>query len=358
MVSVRKQERVWQRTNKQYRADYRLARALRTSIKKYSDRRPYEPFVKYGHHLSAETRPWRPGEVFITTRCRLSKSDTEKSRFFKARVWFGFWKSLLMACAPTQIVSFFFDSSSETPWGGVWDSHKFYYLAFLTIFISYFVYHQSKFVSGRQRLRDTFGFPHKSEEIRKSEQTLYETLSEDHVTFLAERDEQNRNIREKAAKRREEEKRKATSRQSLSHRVRMPKHADDFEEVCAEWMRAAGYKGAARTAKGPDGGADVVSNRAVAQAKMYSAQKVTAEEVRALVGTRQEYGKALALFFVYGLGYTENAVQVAWKTGVKLFALDVGTQKFWRITPTLDDEDPNDEDYSDESLEDDEFLEG
>lgn len=262
----------------------------------------------------------------------MSKSDTEKSRFLKARVWFGFWKSLLMAYVPLQIAALFFDSSPETSLGEFWDSYKFYYLTSLAIFVSYFAYHQSRFVSGRQHLRDTFGFPQKSEETRQRDLRIYEHVRGEQTKFLAERDEANRKRREKAAKRREEEKRRVNSRQSLSHRARMPKDADDFEEVCAEWMRAAGYRGATRTAKGPDGGADVVSNRAVAQAKMYSARKVTAEEVRALVGTRQEHGKALALFFVYGLGYTEDAVRAAQKTGVQLFVLDVGTQKFKRVT--------------------------
>lgn len=267
-----------------------------------------------------------------------------------------------MAYVPLQITSLSFNSSPETSWGEFWDSYKFYYLTSLAIFLSYFVYHQSKFVTERQRLRDTFRFPRKSEETLKYELALHERLSWDYAKFLAERDEANRKRREKAAKRRAEEKRRATSQQSLSHRVRMPKHADDFEEVCAEWMRAAGYRGAARTAKGPDGGADVVSNRAVAQAKVYSARKVTADEVRSLVGTKQEYGKALALFFVYGLGYTEDAVRAAQKTGVQLFVLDVSTQKFERITPPLDDLaaddlDLDDDEYSDEFLEDEEFAE-
>jgi len=311
-------------------------------------------YSKLEHHLTRETRPWRQTELFLTTRCRLSESDTGKIRFLKARIWFGFWKSLLMAYVPLQIASLFFDSSPETSLGEFWDSYKFYYVTSLTIFVSYFVYHQSEFVSRRQHLRDTFGFPNKSEETWKLHLRLHEKLSGEWVKYLAERNEANR-------KRREEVKRRVTSRQSLSYRVRMPKHADDFEEVCAEWMRAAGYRGAERTAKGPDGGADVISNRAVAQAKMYSARKVTAEEVRALVGTRQEFGKALALFFVYGLGYTEDAVRAAQKTGVQLFALDVSTQKFKRITPLLDEGDADDEVlddeyYSDEFFEEDESF--
>jgi len=40
--------------------------------------------------------------------------------------------------------------------------------------------------------------------------------------------------------------------------ARIPRDADDFETVCAEWMQMAGFSGVQRTPKGPDGGVDVV----------------------------------------------------------------------------------------------------
>ena len=113
-----------------------------------------------------------------------------------------------------------------------------------------------------------------------------------------------------------------------STKVRIPKDADDFEEVCAEWMRKSGYPNAKRTPKGPDGGIDVIAKDAVAQAKMYSNKKVTAEEVRALIGSKVQMKKKNALLFTYGPGYTQEAVRIARQTQVLLYQLDVDGRKF------------------------------
>jgi hypothetical protein len=281
----------------------------------------------------------------LTTRCRLSTSDQGTDRVVKARIWFGFWKSLFWAWLPLQIVSLFFDGSSVQTWEEAWP----YYVPSLIIFVSYFSYHQSRFVSGRQSLRDRFEYPNKRQGIHESEIKLYDKKREEILKYLEE-------LRKKKQKRREDARKALRLRRSFAHRVRFPRNADDFEEVCAEWMRAAGYQGAQRTPKGPDGGADVISNRAVAQAKMYSARKVTAEEIRALVGTRQELGKAMALFFVYGLGFTPDAIRAAVKTSVQLFQLDVSKQIFTRLTAhvdvDLDDVDLDDADLDDVDMDD------
>ena len=114
-------------------------------------------------------------------------------------------------------------------------------------------------------------------------------------------------------------------------KVRIPKDADDFEEVCAEWMRKTGYPNAKRTPKGPDGGIDVIAKDAVAQAKMYSNKKVTAEEVRALIGSKVQMKKNKALFFTYGPGYTEESVKLAEQTKVLLYQLDVDRRTFRQV---------------------------
>lgn len=114
-------------------------------------------------------------------------------------------------------------------------------------------------------------------------------------------------------------------------KARIPKDADDFEEVCAEWMRKTGYPDAKRTPKGPDGGVDVVSSEAVAQAKMYSNKKVTGEEVRALIGSRVALKKEKAIFFTYGPGYTDDAIRTSIRTKTILYWLDVDKREFRRI---------------------------
>ena len=98
--------------------------------------------------------------------------------------------------------------------------------------------------------------------------------------------------------------------------ARMPRDADDFETVCAEWMRMAGFSGVQRTLKGPDGGVDVIASTAVGQAKFHPSQKVSAEAIRALVGSKIERGKDRALFFHYGPGYTAAAIDAAVKASI------------------------------------------
>jgi hypothetical protein len=111
----------------------------------------------------------------------------------------------------------------------------------------------------------------------------------------------------------------------------MPKTADDFEMVCVEWMRKGAFPDAERTPKGPDGGIDALASDAVGQAKFHPSQKVTAESVRALAGSKLEWRKKRALFFHYGPGYTPDAIEAANKTRVELYNLDVDTRRFKKI---------------------------
>ena len=113
--------------------------------------------------------------------------------------------------------------------------------------------------------------------------------------------------------------------------ARIPRDADDFETVCAEWMKKAGFVDVERTPKGPDGGIDTIASDAVGQAKFHPSQKVTGESVRALVGSKIERKKKRALFFHYGPGYTPDAIEAARKTGVELYQLDVDKRRFKRI---------------------------
>ncbi len=121
---------------------------------------------------------------------------------------------------------------------------------------------------------------------------------------------------------------KGSSQIIRTARCRIPKDADDFESVCSEWMKRNGYPDAKRTAKGPDGGVDVVSARAVAQSKFHPSQKVGAPDVQALVGSRVQLKKQSALFFNYGLGYTDQAIVAARETKVLLYRLNVDKSSF------------------------------
>jgi hypothetical protein len=113
--------------------------------------------------------------------------------------------------------------------------------------------------------------------------------------------------------------------------VRIPRDADDFETVCAEWMAQAGFPDAQRTPKGPDGGIDVIAADAIGQAKFHPGNKVPPQAVRALVGSRVQYGKRRALFFHYGPGYTPDAISTALSTGIELYQLDVDSRRFERV---------------------------
>lgn len=117
-----------------------------------------------------------------------------------------------------------------------------------------------------------------------------------------------------------------------SSRCRIPKDADDFEEVCAEWMRRNGFPDAQKTPKGPDGGIDVLSADAVAQSKFHPSSKVSAPDIQALAGSRQQHRRRIAVFFHYGPGYSDQAIEAARMTRVRLYQLDVGSRSMKLIS--------------------------
>ena len=117
-----------------------------------------------------------------------------------------------------------------------------------------------------------------------------------------------------------------------SSRCRIPKDADDFEEVCAEWMRRNGFPDAQKTPKGPDGGIDVLSANAVAQSKFHPSSKVSAPDIQALAGSRQQHRRRIAVFFHYGPGYSDQAIEAARMTRVRLYQLDVNSKSMKLIS--------------------------
>jgi hypothetical protein len=114
--------------------------------------------------------------------------------------------------------------------------------------------------------------------------------------------------------------------------ARPAEDADDFEQVCAEFMRSAGFSDAKKTPMGPDGGVDVVANGAVGQAKFHGSQKVTGESIRALHGSRDQLGRdRVAMFFAYGPGYTDDALKAARDLRVYCYKYNAREGRFDRI---------------------------
>ena len=113
--------------------------------------------------------------------------------------------------------------------------------------------------------------------------------------------------------------------------VRPPKDADDFETVCAEWVKKCGVQ-ADRTKKGPDGGLDLRGPDFAGQCKFHPSNKVGAPDVQQLAGAALGEQKKTKAFFHYGPGYTPAAVEVARKTEVDLWQFDPDAQTFRRIS--------------------------
>jgi hypothetical protein len=151
-------------------------------------------------------------------------------------------------------------------------------------------------------------------------------------------DENKANERKAKQKQARDEKRKRQEAIKKSKEVvksskcRIPRDADDFEEVCAEWMRRNGFPDAQKTPKGPDGGIDVLSANAVAQSKLHGSNKISAPDIQALAGSRLQHRRRIALFFHYGPGYTDQAIEAAMKTRVRLYQLDVKSKSMKLIS--------------------------
>lgn len=112
--------------------------------------------------------------------------------------------------------------------------------------------------------------------------------------------------------------------------VRPPKDADDFETICAEWATNCGVR-VKRTEKGPDGGLDVIGEDFAGQCKFHPSNKVSAPDVQQLAGAALQAKKNKKVFFHYGPGYTQAAVEAARATGVELWEFDPDAQTFRRI---------------------------
>jgi len=124
--------------------------------------------------------------------------------------------------------------------------------------------------------------------------------------------------------------RDATLSLRSSVKSRIPKDADDFESVCAEWVVNCGID-AQRTDKGPDGGLDVIGPDFAGQCKFHPSNKVGAPDVQQLEGAANQAGKRQKAFFHYGPGYTPQAIEAARSLGVQLWEMDVDRNTFRKV---------------------------
>ena len=94
----------------------------------------------------------------------------------------------------------------------------------------------------------------------------------------------------------------------------------EAEVVACDWMRRNGYRDAALTQPGIDGGIDVTSKKAIAQVK-HHAKPVGLAEMQRLSGIAQSTGRK-ALFFSTA-GYTPRAKEWARNHGIEMYRLPV-----------------------------------
>ena len=138
---------------------------------------------------------------------------------------------------------------------------------------------------------------------------------------------------EKAAATRKSEaerRRRANMGLRASIKSRIPKDADDYESVCAEWVVKCGIE-AKRTDKGPDGGLDVIGPNFAGQCKFHPSNKVGAPDVQQLAGAATQARKQRKVFFHYGPGYTPAAIEAARSLGVQLWEMDVDQHTFRKV---------------------------
>ena len=127
-----------------------------------------------------------------------------------------------------------------------------------------------------------------------------------------------------------ERRRRANMGLRSSIKSRIPKDADDFESVCAEWVVKCGIA-AQRTDKGPDGGLDVIGPDFAGQCKFHPSNKVGAPDVQQLAGAATQARKQRKVFFHYGPGYTPAAIEAARSLGVQLWEMDVDQHTFRKV---------------------------
>ena len=106
---------------------------------------------------------------------------------------------------------------------------------------------------------------------------------------------------------------------------RVPRDADDFELLAAEWLIAWGDEEVYVTKRTGDGGIDVQSLSCVSQVKFKSDAKVSRPEIQNLKGAAalSIYKERFVTFFAWANGYTQEAIEYANETGVGLFSFDV-----------------------------------
>jgi hypothetical protein len=107
---------------------------------------------------------------------------------------------------------------------------------------------------------------------------------------------------------------------------RYPQNAEDFEHICADWLRAWGEDSVVVTQQSGDGGIDIRSTHCVAQVKFYSNKLVGRPELQALQGAAHVSGGA-AVFFGYN-GFTDEAVHWAEQANMFLFQFNANTGRF------------------------------
>lgn len=95
----------------------------------------------------------------------------------------------------------------------------------------------------------------------------------------------------------------------------------DAEERAAKWMRHWGWRDAAVTKSGADGGIDVSASGAVAQVK-YWAKAVPRPDLQNLAGAASTRGDVNHMLFFSRNGYTSDAASWANIAGVALFSFD------------------------------------
>ena len=111
--------------------------------------------------------------------------------------------------------------------------------------------------------------------------------------------------------------------------ARVPRDADDFEEVVAEWLRRCGVD-AKRTPKGSDGGLDVVGGGYAGQCKFHPSSTVGSPDIQRLFGAAHKRGNPI--FFHFGPGYTDMAKLEAKRLDVSLWEFDVESISFRQVS--------------------------
>lgn len=113
--------------------------------------------------------------------------------------------------------------------------------------------------------------------------------------------------------------------------ARVPQDADDFESVCAEWLKRNGFSDVRRTPKGPDGGIDIIGAGIVGQSKFHPSKAVTAHDIRALYGSKREHRVRHAVFFCFGPGYSDDARKTAKALGVVIYHFVAKSRRFKKV---------------------------